>query len=105
MISSPAVMFERESQATVAVPGDVDGPAVTELDAAFEGARRQHPAIIRVDLRAAESISRAALSLFLRWQELAQRTGFHVLFVHARERIADTLRAAGLDSLYGSEET
>ena len=77
----------------------MDGTVVTELDASFEGARRQRPAIIRVDLRAAESISRAALNLFLHWQELAQRTGFHVLFVHPRERIADTLRAAGLDSL------
>jgi anti-anti-sigma factor len=85
------------SQATLTVRGAVDRAHVDDLEVLFEQACHRHPAMIRVDLSAADSVDSAGLTAFVRWQEVASRTGFHVLFVQPPEPVYEALHATNLD--------
>jgi ABC-type transporter Mla MlaB component len=74
-----------------------------KLDARFQQAYRCHPAIITIDMSAVDCVEPEALSLFVRWQQVAERTGFHLLFVRARQYVYNVLRASNLDSLVSIE--
>jgi anti-anti-sigma factor len=85
------------SQATLTITGEVKPARVDDLEAVFEQACHRHPAIITVDLSAAESVDSTGLNAFVRWHDVANRTGFHVLFVQPPERIYEALQATNLD--------
>jgi anti-anti-sigma factor len=85
------------SQATLTITGEVDPARVDDLDVLFEQACDHHPAIIRVDLSAAESVDPTGLAAFARWQDVASRTGFHVLFVQPPEPVYEALHSTNLD--------
>ena len=96
MSAAPVILESNGSQATLSITGDVTRARVGEIDEFFERARLRHPAIIRVDLRGVDSVDRPTLHLFVHWQHVADRTGFHVLFVRAHDRVYRKVRAAGL---------
>jgi anti-anti-sigma regulatory factor len=94
-----ATSLERGRSRVTIKAGELSAAAIDEVEALFEEAYGDHPAIITVDLSAAESIDRAALDMFVRWHDTADRTGFHVLFVNAGDGVYRRLRAAGLDCM------
>jgi anti-anti-sigma factor len=88
------------SQATLTISGEIDRAHVDDLEVLFEQACDRHPAIVRVDSSAAESVDSTGLSAFVRWQEVASRTGFHVLFVQPPDRVYEALHATNLDRVF-----
>jgi anti-anti-sigma factor len=87
------------SQATVTITGEFNLTRVDDLEAVFEQACHRHPAIITVDLSAAETVDSTGLNAFTRWHDVANRTGFHVLFVQPPERVYEALQETNLDRL------
>jgi hypothetical protein len=94
-----STILERTATRVTIEASQWDGPGFDQLGTVFQQAYRRHFAVITVDMAAVTSVDQSALDLFSSWQDLALRSGFHVLFVHAHDPVYGMLRGAGLDCL------